>query len=250
MDKKVLVAEDNLEIREFVNLYLTKDGYHVIEVERGDQVLEVFQQEEPDLVLLDIIMPGMDGIEVCREIRKISVVPIIFLSNKIDEIDKIIGLSIGADDYITKPFSPRELTARIRAHIRRQAYYSVKEESNTLQFSNLKIDLLRHTVTCNGKNIELSTKEFGLLSCMAKHPGRIFTVEELFELVWGEFSLGDTRTVIVHISGLRKKLEENPSEPKLILTIRGTGYKFSDNKEGFKGDINQHKNGEKLTYKK
>lgn len=230
MDKTILVAEDDMEIREFTKLYLQKDGYRVKEVERGDQVLEIFQQVNPDLVLLDIMMPGMDGIEVCREIRKISVVPIIFLSNKIEEVDKVIGLSIGADDYITKPFSPRELTARIRAHIRRQAHYSMKDENNILQLGNLKIDFLRRAVILNGESIELSTKEFGILTCMARHPGRIFNEEELFETVWGESSLGNTRTVAVHIRSLRKKLEENPSEPKLILTLRGTGYKLSDNK--------------------
>lgn len=240
MDKRILVAEDNLEIRELIKLYLTQDGYHVTEVERGDQVLKIFQRESPDLVLLDIIMPGMDGIEVCREIRRMSVVPIIFLSNKIDEVDKIIGLSTGADDYITKPFSPRELTARIRAHIRRQVYYSVKDESDILEFGDLKIDLLRHTVIRNGKTVELSSKEFGILTCMAKYPGRVFSVEELFELVWGEFNSGDTRTVTVHISSLRKKLEENPSKPKLILTIRGIGYKYSDNKDDF---MDNHQKG-------
>lgn len=230
MDKKILIIEDDPEIRNFIKLYLTKDGYQVIEVERGDSALEVFKRENPDLVILDILLPGIDGIEVCREIRKISIVPIIFLSNKIDETDKIIGLTVGADDYITKPFSPRELTARIRTHLRRQMYYDqrLQENESILKFDNLTIDIERHQVTAYDRDIELSAKEFSLLTHMAKHPGKIFTVEELFERVWGEFSFGDTRTVMVHISSLRKKIERDPSHPEFILTVRGAGYKFID----------------------
>lgn len=230
MDKKILIIEDDPEIRNFIKLYLTKDGYQVIEIERGDSALEVFKRENPDLVILDILLPGIDGIEVCREIRKISIVPIIFLSNKIDETDKIIGLTVGADDYITKPFSPRELTARVRTHLRRQMYYDqrLQENESILKFDNLTIDIERHRVTAYDRDIELSAKEFSLLTHMAKHPGKIFTVEELFERVWGEFSFGDTRTVMVHISSLRKKIERDPSHPEFILTVRGAGYKFID----------------------
>lgn len=223
-----MIVEDNPEIRNFIKLYLRNDGYETVEVDQGDLVLEVFQEQKPDLVILDILLPGLDGIEVCREIRKISIVPIIILSNKIEEIDKIIGLTVGADDYMTKPFSPRELTARIRTHLRRQMYYTDQQQENQsiLNFENITIDLERHQVTCYGKEIELSAKEFGLLSYMAKHPGRIFKVEELFERVWGEYSLGDTRTVMVHISSIRKKIERDSSNPEFIITVRGVGYKF------------------------
>lgn len=228
MDKKILIVEDDSEIRNFIKLYLTNDGYTTVEVDKGDMVLEVFKQEKPDLVILDILLPGLDGIEVCREIRKTSIVPIIFLSNKIDETDKIIGLTVGADDYMTKPFSPRELTARIRTHLRRQMYYDNKqhETQSVLTFENLTIDLERYRVTSYNQEVELSAKEFSLLAYMAKHPGRIFKVEELFERVWEEFSFGDTRTVMVHISSLRKKIEYDPSNPEFIITIRGAGYKF------------------------
>ncbi|NLI67843.1 MAG: response regulator transcription factor [Bacilli bacterium] len=228
LDKKILLVEDDPEIRNFIKLYLTKDGYEVIEVERGDLALEVFARENPDLVMLDILLPGLDGIEVCREIRKTSIVPIIILSNKIDETDKIIGLTVGADDYITKPFSPRELSARIRTHLRRKMYYDKQqhEKKSVLTFDHLTIDLARHLVVSYGKEVDLSAKEFNLLICMAKHPGRIFSVEELYERVWGEFSFGDTRTVNVHISSLRKKIERDPAKPEFILTVRGAGYKF------------------------
>lgn len=228
MDKKILLVEDDPEIRNFIKLYLTKDGYEVIEVERGDLALEVFARENPDLVMLDILLPGLDGIEVCREIRKTSIVPNIILSNKIDETDKIIGLTVGADDYITKPFSPRELSARIRTHLRRKMYYDKQqhEKKSVLTFDHLTIDLARHLVVSYGKEVDLSAKEFNLLICMAKHPGRIFSVEELYERVWGEFSFGDTRTVNVHISSLRKKIERDPAKPEFILTVRGAGYKF------------------------
>ena len=155
--------------------------------------------------------------------EKIQSYRLSILSNKIEEIDKIIGLTVGADDYMTKPFSPRELTARIRAHLRRQMYYTdqQQESQSILNFENFTIDLERHRVTCYGKEIELSAKEFSLLSYMAKHPGRIFKVEELFERVWGEYSLGDTRTVMVHISSIRKKIERDSSNPEFIITVRG-----------------------------
>lgn len=229
MNKKIMIVEDDTEIRNFIKIYLTNDGYQIVEVDRGDRAVEVFHKEEPDLVLLDIMLPGLDGIEVCRELRKHSIVPIIILSNKVEEIDKIMGLTIGADDYVTKPFSPRELTARIRTQMRRHMYYANKKEAlQTLEFNDLKIDLLGHSVQYGDEVIELSSKEFGLLSYMAQNPGRVFKAEELFEVVWGEFSLGDTRTVMVHISSLRKKIEPDPTHPEYILTIRGTGYKFND----------------------
>lgn len=228
MDKKILIVEDDPEIRDFIKLYLSNDGYKTVEVDQGDLAVKVFHEEQPDLVILDILLPGLDGIEVCREIRKTSIVPIIFLSNKIEETDKIIGLTVGADDYMTKPFSPRELSARIRTHLRREMYYTERQQKSqsVIKFANLMIDLERHQVIAYGEEIELSAKEFSLLAYMAKHPGRIFKVEELFEQVWGESSLGDTRTVMVHISSLRKKIELEPSNPEFIITVRGAGYKF------------------------
>lgn len=226
-----MVVEDDLEIREMIRIYLSQEGFQVIETSDGQQALTVLLEENPDLVLLDILLPGFDGIEICEQIRKLSTVPIIFLSSKAEEIDKIIGLTIGADDYLAKPFSPRELVARIRTLLRRQSFLhisAIKPQEQLLNFSDLKINLLNYTVTLKQKPIELSSKEFGLLSYLAKHPGQVFTAEQLYEAIWSESTIGETRTVLVHISNLRKKIEVDPSDPQYILTVRGIGYKFND----------------------
>ncbi|MGM8365433.1 response regulator [Virgibacillus sp. W0181] len=230
MNNKILVVEDDPDIRDFIKLYLKNDGYHIIEARSGTEGIKQFHKEAPDLVLLDVLLPELDGIEVCREIRKTSITPIIFISNKAEEMDKVIGLTIGADDYVTKPFSPRELVARVRSHLRRKRYYTEVEQApeEAMHFNNLEIDFYRHKVLIDQNEVKLSSKEFRLLAYMAKHPGRVFTVEELYERVWEESSLGDTRTVMVHISSLRKKIEEDLTNPQYILTVRGTGYRFAE----------------------
>jgi len=228
--KKILIVEDNDEIREMIRLYLSKEEFQIVETAYGHTALELVKLEDPDLILLDILLPGADGIEVCMEIRKFSTVPIIFLSNKAEEVDKIIGLTIGADDYLTKPFSPRELIARIRSLIRRQGFVNLSskgENDYLLEFNDLKIHLLNFTVEVKGQSIELSSKEFKLLAFLANHPGQVFNSEQLFGAIWGEPSLENTRTVLVHISSLRKKIEDNPSNPTYIHTVRGIGYKFN-----------------------
>lgn len=234
MVKKIMVVEDDAEIRELIRLYLSQEGFQVVETSDGLLAPAKVLEENPDLVILDILLPGFDGIEICESIRKFSTVPIIFLSSKAEEVDKIIGLTIGADDYLAKPFSPRELVARIRTLLRRQAYANhptQQSDARALIFSDLQINLLNYTVQLRQKPIELSSKEFGLLSYLARHPGQVFTTEQLYETIWGEPSIEETRTVLVHVSSLRKKIEENPSQPKYILTVRGVGYKFNDQVE-------------------
>lgn len=230
MNKKIMVVEDDPEIREMIRLYLSQEGFQVVETSDGRQAPSRVLEEKPDLVLLDILLPGFDGIEICEKIRQFSTVPIIFLSSKAEEVDKIIGLTIGADDYLTKPFSPRELVARIRTLLRRQRFNTsaTKPEEQILIFSDLQINLLNYTVKLKKNSIELSSKEFGLLSYLAKHPGQVFTTEQLYVAIWDESSVGETRTVLVHISSLRKKIEPDPSNPQYILTVRGIGYKFND----------------------
>ncbi len=231
MDKKILIVEDDDEIREMIRLYLLEEGFKVVETLSGLSAPNLVKSENPDLVLLDILLPGYDGIEVCEEIRKFSTVPIIFLSSKAEEVDKIVGLTIGADDYLTKPFSPRELVARIRSLLRRQKYGNelsmATNSKDVLEYTNLKINLLNYTVELFGEPIELSSKEFSLLAFLASHPGQVFNTEQLFETIWGEPSLTNTRTVLVHISSLRKKIETDPSNPDYILTVWGIGYKFN-----------------------
>lgn len=231
MDKTIMIVEDDTEILEMIRLYLSQEGFRIVETADGLLAPNLVKSENPDLVLLDILLPGIDGIEVCEQIRKFSTVPIIFLSSKAAEVDKIVGLTIGADDYLTKPFSPRELVARIRSQLRRQTYISSSSEEDTqhiLEFPGLTIHLLHYTVKLNNRPIQLSSKEFGLLSYLAKHPGQVFSSERLYETVWGKPSLEETRTVLVHISSLRKKMEIDVSNPQYILTVRGIGYKFNE----------------------
>jgi len=226
--EKILVVDDEPEIIELLTLYLVRDGYEVISTGNGRQVFDLVSEHKPDLILLDILLPGLDGIEVCRQLRKTHNTPILFISCKSEDIDIILGLSIGGDDYITKPFSPSQLVARVKAHLRRNLLLDQqKDEPQQLRFPGLIIDLISHNVKVNGRPISLSSKEFDLLSIMAKTPNRVYKIEHLFELVWSLNSLGDPRTLIVHISNLRKKIEPNPAEPRYIITVRGVGYKFN-----------------------
>jgi DNA-binding response OmpR family regulator len=226
--EKVLIVDDELEIVELISLYLVRDGYEVISANNGQQVFDVVLQHKPDLIILDILLPGMDGIEVCRQLRKTHNTPILFISCKSEDIDIILGLSMGGDDYITKPFSPSQLVARVKAHLRRNSLIEQnKEDPQRLLYPGLEIDLISHIVMVGGQPISLSAKEFDLLTLLAKTPNRVYKIEHLFELVWSLDSLGDPRTLIVHISNLRKKIEPNPAEPRYIITVRGVGYKFN-----------------------
>ena len=223
MGKKILIADDEKNISDIIAFNLKNENYDVICAQDGQQALELFKNEKPDLVLLDIMMPKFNGFEVCKKIREESQIPIIMLTARVEEIDKVLGLEIGADDYVTKPFSISELIARIKANLRRSDNNS---EPNIISLSNIKIDLNRYEVFCDDKMICLTPKEFDLLKFLASQPNKVFTREELLNKVWSYEYFGDARTVDVTIRRLRMKIEQVPDNPKYILTKRGVGYYF------------------------
>lgn len=221
----ILVADDEPQIRELLALYFGKEGFAVEEAGDGAEAIVKVQQVKPSLLLLDIMMPVMDGLEVCRQVRKISSIPIILLTARAEDEDRIMGLDIGADDYITKPFNPREVVARVKAVLRRSPDVSFGE-SETLRFSNLEINMGEYKAVAFGKEIVLTAKEMEVLWYLASHPGRVFSREQLLESVWGYTYYGDTRTVDTHIKRIRQKLEAKESTPWDIKTVWGVGYKF------------------------
>lgn len=227
--EKILVVDDETEISELIALYLSKNGYSVITAYTGYSALDLVAKHNPDLIVLDIFLPDIDGLELCQEIRKKSDAPVIFLSCRSEETDKILGLAVGGDDYITKPFSPGELIARIKAHLRRNKILSVKKEqkSDTLEYPGIIIDFLSHSVIVDDKSVALSYKEFEILAILVQNPNVIFSLGQIYDSIWGVDNFGDTRTVMVHMSNLRKKIEADPANPKFILTIKGVGYKFN-----------------------
>ncbi len=228
MNIKVLVVDDEESIQELVSYNLEQLGFVVVRASDGIEALEVFKTEKPDLILLDIMLPKLDGLEVCRQVRQKSAVPIIMLTARTTETDKILGLDFGADDYITKPFSPRELLARVNALLRRTNHGFA--EPQTIDFDDLYINQEQREVKIMNKHVDLTFKEFELLLLLAKNPGRIFTREKLLEKIWNFDHHFDTRTVDVHIRYLRSKIEIDPSNPKFLLTVRGVGYKFEGKK--------------------
>ncbi|MBP1996983.1 response regulator transcription factor [Paenibacillus eucommiae] len=232
--QSILVVDDHKEITELIYHYLVEFGFDVVTKNNPREVFAAVEQQKPDLVILDIMMPGMDGIEVCKELRKTSNLPILFLSSRKDDVDKVLALGVGGDDYITKPFSPRELVARVQAHLRRNSLLLplVQQQPASLKFENMEIDPDTHIVTAYGNTINLSAKEFDLLFQLASYPNRLFNSEQLFEIIWGGDSLGDLRTVMVHLSTLRRKIEKDPANPAFISTIRGVGYKFIGQPQG------------------
>ncbi len=225
---KILIIEDEISFSEALSFLLEKEGYSTKIAETGKQGLEAFKSENFDLVLLDLMIPEISGIDVCRTIRATSQVPIIMLTAKDSEIDKVVGLELGADDYVTKPYSSRELVARIKAVLRRRT----NEDSDTGDSSALhdiagiRMDIERHQVSVNGVNIALPLKEFELLEFLLRNAGRVLTRGQLIDRVWGGDYYGDTKTLDVHIKRLRSKIEVDPANPVLIQTIRGLGYKF------------------------
>ena len=224
MDKTyILVIEDDQNIAQIIRLYLEKEGFEVQIAPNGDAGLDLFKKRPPNLVLLDIMLPGMDGWQVCREIRKISSIPIIMLSAKDETFDKVLGLELGADDYITKPFEPKELIARIKAVQRRMQSTASPEQE--LAFPNLSINYSSYQVVYNGQKVEMPPKEIELLYFIASHPNKVYTREQLLEQVWGYDYYGDSRTVDVHIKRLREKLSGEENEWQ-IKTVWGVGYKF------------------------
>ncbi len=226
--ERILVVDDEKELAEIVRDYLAADGVSVEICADGRRALDRFIAFQPHCVVLDLMIPGSDGMEICRQIRGRSSVPIVILSAKTAETDKVLGLGLGADDYVTKPFSPGELVARLKAQIRRS--YRLSGEAagprETLRFPGLEIDCASRTVRRSGSDVELSAREFDLLCFLARHPRQVFSREQLFDRVWGEDRFGDISTVTVHVSRLRDKLEEDPSRPLFIRTVWGAGYRF------------------------
>ena len=228
--ESILVVEDEANIARILTMYLEKDGYRVSVARDGQQGLERFEREHPDMVILDLLLPKMDGLEVCRRIRRQSFVPLLMLTAKKDETDKIVGLELGADDYMTKPFSPREMVTRVRAILRRakQAAVASINADGAMEFGDLRIDVPRHEVRVGVRPVSLTAKEFDLLRTLAGSPGKVFSRDALLNQVWGYDYYGDARTVDVHVGTLRKKLEPLPSTPRWIKTVWGIGYKFED----------------------
>ena len=224
MKTKIMVVDDDPNIRELVRLYLEKEGFEVTCAERGDEAVKMFRASPPNLMLLDVMLPGMDGWQVCREVRKISNIPIIMLTAKDETFDKVLGLELGADDYIVKPFDMKELVARIKAVIRRFQVADAPEKE--LVFPGLTINISQYTVTYMGKPLEMPPREIELLYFLASHPGMVFTREQLLEQVWGYDYFGDSRTVDVHVKRLREKLSGGEELGWQIKTVWGVGYKF------------------------
>jgi len=233
MGYRVLVVDDEPSIVELVRFTLEREGFTTEVATSGQQALAMVRRQAPDLVLLDLMLPGTDGLEVCRQLRQMGNVPIIMLTARASEVDKVVGLELGADDYITKPFSPRELVARVRAVLRRAASpaggsAAGPPESQELQVGDIRMDLARHQVWVGSRQVELTPKEFELLRTFMAHRGIVLTRELLLDRVWGYDFAGDTRTVDVHVVRLRQKLEDDPARPRYIETVRGVGYRMRD----------------------
>jgi len=224
MAQRILVVDDEQSIRTIVEYALKDAGFDVVTVGRGDDAIHVVEREAIDLVVLDVMLPGMDGLEVCQKIRAERNVPIIMLSARGEELDKVLGLELGADDYVTKPFSPRELVSRVKANLRRGRVESDQEES--LQIGELVIDPAARSVHRGGEDVTLTLSEFEILYKLAKSPRRVFTRQELMDHLWKGNFYGDLRSVDVHVRHLRQKVEHDPSNPTLIRTVRGVGYAF------------------------
>lgn len=220
MTSRILVVDDDPAINEMLTIVLEAEGFATESVTDGAEAVAAFRSTNPDLILLDLMLPGMNGVDICREIRKESAVPIVMLTAKTDTVDVVLGLESGADDYITKPFKPKELVARIRARLRHN-----EEDSEILHIGDLVVDVPQHMVTRGGEEISLTPLEFDLLLEMARRPNQVHTREELLEKVWGYRNAPDTRLVNVHVQRLRSKIERDPENPEIILTVRGVGYK-------------------------
>ncbi len=221
MKGRILVVDDDLALAEMLGIVLRNEGLEVVHVADGASALAVFRESRPDVVLLDVMLPGMDGLEVCRRIRGESGVPIVMLTARTDTIDVVLGLESGADDYVVKPFKPQELIARVRARLRR----GDEPEPERLVIADLAIDVAGHSVKRDGTPLNLTPLEFDLLVALARKPWQVFTREVLLEQVWGYRHAGDTRLVNVHVQRLRSKVERDPERPEIVVTVRGVGYK-------------------------
>ena len=222
--QKILVVDDEPKIRRIITSYLAEEGFDIVEAADGETALDL-AAAEPDLVILDVGLPGIDGIEVLRKLRTRSDVPVMLVTARAEETDRLIGLSVGADDYVTKPFSPRELVLRVKAILRRSLSVS-GSTGDAMRFDGLNVDFAAHTVAVDGTELELTALEFDLLVALGSEPGRVLTRRQLIDQVWGWDFFGDERIVDVHIRNLRSKLGDDPTDPRFIATVRGVGYKF------------------------
>jgi DNA-binding response OmpR family regulator len=225
----ILLVDDEESVQKLLTYPLERDGYRVVQARDGDEALARFEVEDVDLVVLDVMLPKLDGLEVCKRLRAVSTVPIVMLTARDDEFDKVVGLELGADDYITKPFSIREFRSRIRALLRRAAATpSGAPEDEVIHVDGLSIDPARRSVDVDGKAVQLTYVEFELLRALARRPGRVFSRQALLEALWGGSDYREPRTIDVHVRHLREKLEHDPREPQYILTVRGVGYRFRE----------------------
>lgn len=223
---RILVVEDDLTVSEVVSRYLEREGFRVEAVDDGARALDLALADPPELVVLDVMIPSVDGFEVCRRLRAVAPVPVIMLTARGEESDRILGLELGADDYVSKPFSPRELTARVKAVLRRAAGpVATAAEPHMLSAGSLRVDTVAHEARLDGELVALTAREFDLLVHLMRHPRRAFRREDLLEQVWG-FTFGDTSTVTVHVGRLREKVETDPAQPRHICTVWGVGYRF------------------------
>jgi DNA-binding response OmpR family regulator len=223
----ILLVDDEDAVQKLLAYPLERDGFRVVQARDGQEAIERFQREHVDLVVLDVMLPKLDGLEVCKRLRAASKVPIIMLTARDDELDKVLGLELGADDYITKPFSIREFRSRVRALLRRAAASAVEDEPDeVIENNGLRIDLARREVDADGRPVQLTYVEFELLRTLASHAGRVYTREQLLQSLWGGSDYREPRTIDVHVRHLREKLERDPREPEFILTVRGVGYRF------------------------
>ena len=225
---KIVIVDDERELCDLLEVYLAKEGFHsVFKAHTGQDGIRLCRQENPDIIILDIMLPDLDGFEVCRRLREFTYEPILFLSAKEEETDKILGLGIGGDDYITKPFSPKEVAFRIRAQLRRKQYMDYGSPARVLKFGRIRINEDDKEVTKDGHPVELTAKELQILTLLARHPNRIFSKKKLYENIWGDDYIGDDNTIMVHIRHLREKLEDDPGNPDHIVTVKGLGYKLA-----------------------
>lgn len=226
MEEKILIIDDEIELADIIGEYLHKENYKVLKASNGNTAMELFEKEKPNILVLDLMLPDIDGMEFCRSIRNISDVPIIIMSAKVGDIDKVLALGFGADDYMTKPLSPLELVARVKAHLRRYQKSLVNEQEEILDFGILKIYPKSYRVELNSNKMIFSAKEFEILEYLSRNKGQVFTKEQIYNAVWGFDDYGDINTVTVHIRRIRAKLEQDKSVPNYITTVWGVGYKF------------------------